>query len=115
MNNTSSYLRGLAEQHEDAARKLRDAADVVDGIGSTAPPGKPEPPANNAPKEHRSRLDELYHLLKTKGPMKRKEILAVSEIPSGTIGMLLKPPKFTKNDEGRWGVTENGVANDVNA
>jgi hypothetical protein len=38
--------------------------------------------------------------------MARKDIIARSGIPSGTLGMILKPENFSQDDEGRWFVPE---------
>lgn len=100
---SSKGLRELAERYSEAAKKLLDAADILDGGPMGNGDGRGSQHESGGKK---TRLDELRAFLKKNGPSSRKEILAKTGVPSGTIGMLLKPPMFKKDSEGKWDIVE---------
>jgi hypothetical protein len=109
----ASNLREQARKLRDAADKLDAAADVLAGMkGSGATHGETGSAERERKQRRRKRkgsgrLKELQQLLRTEGPMYRREILAKSKIPVGSVGMLLKEKHgFAKQDDGRWGVKD---------
>jgi hypothetical protein len=56
------------------------------------------------PEESRAktRLEEVRELLRTNGPMHRKEIREKSGLPEGTVAFLLNKKNFKHDSDGRW-------------
>src|SRR5437867_461072 len=54
-----------------------------------------------------TRKEQVVKLLLNSGPIVRKEILAKTGLPIGTIAYVLNDKKTFKNDGGRWDVTES--------
>jgi hypothetical protein len=103
---TGQQLRELAQRYIEAAKKLQDAADILDGNTSiTLAVGHPTPPT---PRIEGGRLGQLREFLRANGPLTRKEILEQTSIPSGTLGMILKKENgFAQDAQGLWLVPES--------
>ena|SRR5437868_2339352 len=92
---TADELRQLANRYKEAAKKLLEAADVLEGMES----------ANgsiNRPRRTGTRYEQLVNFLRNHGPSFRKEILARSGLPQGTLSAMLTRKNFDQDGEGRW-------------
>lgn len=99
-------LRRQARLYEQAAKKLYEAADILDGGGqsASAAAGPERGSSSGGPQARRgSRLPQLQAILREHGPLPRGEIVERSGMPKGTVAYWLKPEHgFEQDEEGRW-------------
>lgn len=92
-------LREQAKRFREAATKMEEVADMLDG-GSTSP--APEKSANGNGDEG-GRRQQLINLLKEKGPLRRAEIAeALPKVPKGTLAYLLTQKSHFKRKYRKW-------------
>jgi hypothetical protein len=101
---TGEQLREQARRFEQAARKLLEAADVLDGVvnrnGNLVSVKRPR---TMLKVRKGTRADHLRTFLRQRGPSTRKEIIEATKFPLGTINYLLKEKRgFVRDTDGKW-------------
>ena len=61
------------------------------------------------PIEGSKRLVQLSKFIGVNGPISRRDIIAKSGLPEGTVGMLLNRKNFKKDDQGLWSLPEDAA------
>jgi hypothetical protein len=59
-------------------------------------------PAGNATTAGKTRVQELREFLIKEGPMLRRDVIAKSGIPQGTVNTTLNDKNFRKLPDGKW-------------
>ena len=89
-------LRDEAQHFEEAAKKLREVANILDSPGNNGTP-------QTAVIIHGTRLEQISDFLRHHGPSSRQEVMqGLSDIPRGTIAALLNSKHFERTGEGLW-------------
>ncbi|HEY8749988.1 MAG TPA: hypothetical protein VIM11_18535 [Tepidisphaeraceae bacterium] len=104
----ASNLREQAARFRDAANKMDEVADILEGTNGQKTVAKnktnPDRPTR-LQKRTGTRLDQLKKYLLAHGPMYRKDVMDKSGIPVGTVAYLLKSQNgFVADPDGRWTV-----------
>lgn len=87
MDASPTDLRNMAARHEELARKLREAADLLESLSSTAsPPLHIERRSKQSQKER-----ELIDYLRQNGPASAEQVAVNSSIKLSTVYALCHP------------------------
>ncbi len=89
-------LEATAAAYEQAAKKLREAAEIL----------RNGPVATSPSSNGMTRLDQLKQWLREHGPAPRSMILERIDMPHGTVASLLTKKNFNQDNEGRWKMKE---------
>lgn len=99
----AQYLRSLAAKYQQAARKLNEAADIIERMRNQLYHGAGAVSDTSTLPEKATRKGQMINLLREKGPLSRKEILAsLPGVPLGTISYILQNPEFERGDDRKW-------------
>ena len=96
-----------ADRYEAAAKKLRDAASILSGEnGVNGQHVATNGHIDRKPKKN-SRLAQVRQFLLEHGPSPRRDILAETGIPVGSVATVLTEKNFNRDGEGLWSVRED--------
>lgn len=99
----AQHLRSLAAKYQQAARKLNEAADIIERMHNQLYHGASPISDESSLPEKTTRKKQMINLLQEKGPLSRKEILAsLPGVPLGTISYILQNPEFERGEDRKW-------------
>src|SRR5258706_9092959 len=108
---TQNQLIAEASRWEKYAKKLREAADLLDGKPAEDRPAKVRHSAPPAATPSGTREAQLQKFLEHHGPTTRSVLVKQTEIPLGSIkGVLRKSKLFERDKQGRWKVKASAPA-----
>ena len=101
-------MRKAVEVIDQRIAHLQKIKQMLIGEFGEAPVGGPLPirPVSRHSDGRNNRKAELEAFLRSRGPTTRKEIIAQSGVPEGTIGWLLSKDWFVRTKDRRWTVRE---------
>jgi hypothetical protein len=110
---TADHLRAEATRLQNAAQKLLEAAEVLDGQQQKRPKIErirlnPAPEDNSDHAGNGTRAEQLRRYLRLHPGARRRAIIEGTRMPVGTIAYLLKPANgFERDESGGWTVAKN--------
>lgn len=101
---SSDNLRQQAQRYREAAKKLEEAAEIIDGSTVSSASNVP----HNGSYGRSERRQQLASLIKEKGPMKRKDIIKAlpQDFPKGTLAYLLNQKQYFKSRYHKWDLAQ---------
>jgi len=104
---TAQQLREQAKRFQEAAQKLIEVASILDGDNAVESMSPVRSSVDGRRPKNGTRLEQLREFLRTNGPIQRKDVLARSGLPIGTVaGLLQEKHGFKKDESGLWSVIE---------
>ncbi len=92
-------LKDQAHRYENAARKLREAAEILESDVNGIAAHSDVPPAAGK----KSRIEQIEDYLRQNGSQARKDVIrGLPKIPKGTVSALLNANNFDRTDDGLW-------------